>query len=98
MHSSNIPTEENGWSGQNDVRWSNPEVDALIEEIDTTFSHEKRVELVAKILYHYTNEVPVIPLYYRTSNSVEPVNMEGYHLSPHQFSEANHVEYWRLAE
>jgi len=98
MHSTNVPTEENGWSGQNDTRWVNEEVDALIEEIDVTFNHEKRVELVSKILYHYTNEVPVIPLYYRTSNSVIPANMEGYNLSPHQFSEANHVEFWRLAE
>ena len=98
MHSSNIPTEENGWSGQNDTRWLNEEVDKLIEEIDVTFSHEKRVELVAKILYHYTNEVPVIPLYYRSSNSVRSANMEGYRLAPHQFSEANHVESWHLTE
>lgn len=98
MHSSNIPTEANGWSGQNDTRWSNAEVDQLIEEIDVTFDHEKRKELVAKILYHYTNEVPVIPLYYRTSNSVRPTNMEGYQLAPHQFSEANHVEFWHLTE
>lgn len=98
MHSSNIPTEENGWAGQNDPRWVNEEVDQLIEEIDVTFDHEKRKELVARILYHYTNEVPVIPLYYRTSNSVRPANMEGYHLAPHQFSEANHVEFWHLTE
>ncbi len=98
MHSSNIPTEENSWAGQNDTRWVNKEVDELIEEIDITFNHEKRVELVSKILYHYTNEVPVIPLYYRTSNSVQPANMAGYHLAPHQFSATNHVEFWHLTE
>lgn len=98
FHSTNIPTEENGWAGQNDTRWVNKEVDELIEEIDVTFNHEKRVELISKILYHYTNEVPVIPLYYRTSNSVQPVNMAGYHLAPHQFSAANHVEFWHVTE
>jgi peptide/nickel transport system substrate-binding protein len=98
MHSSNIPTEDNGWSGQNSMRWVNADVDALIEEIDVTFDHDARVELVAQILYHYTNDVPVIPLYYRTSNAVIPANLQGYHLSPHQYSAANHIEYWHLAD
>jgi peptide/nickel transport system substrate-binding protein len=98
FHSSNIPTDENGCSGQNDPAWVNKDVDALIDEIDVTFDHEKRVELIAKVLYHYTNEVPVIPLYYRATTSVVPNNFAGYEMSPHQFSEANEVEFWHLTE
>ena len=98
LHSESIATEENNYTGQNYTGWRNPEVDGLIEEIDVTFDAAKRKELVGKILYHYTNEVPVIPLYYRAQSTVLPKNMVGLQLVGHQFGEGNHVEYWHLKE
>ncbi|MBN2355087.1 peptide ABC transporter substrate-binding protein, partial [candidate division KSB1 bacterium] len=98
LSSESIPTEANQYSGQNDTRWNNPNVDKAIKEIDVTFDAAKRKELRAEILKYYTDEVPVIPLYYRASISVPPANMAGYKTSPHQFSEANHIEFWHLTE
>lgn len=94
FHSTSIPTAKNGYSGQNVPRWVNKEVDKIIEALEVEFNAEKRKELAAKMLYHYTNEVPVIPLYYRSQISVTPKGMKGYYLTGHQFASGNHVEDW----
>ncbi len=94
FHSENIPTEENSHSGQNSGGWINKDVDRLIEELEAEFDPDKRLPLIHKILWYYTDEVPVIPLYYRSNTSVTPKSMRGYRLSGHQYSAANHVEEW----
>ncbi len=96
LHSERIPTEKNGYSGQNSCGWKNAEVDQLVETLETEFDAAKRLEKIHKILYHYTNEVPVLPLYYRSDVSVTPKNLKGYRLTGHQFASPNHVEDWVL--
>ncbi|MCU0976653.1 MAG: peptide ABC transporter substrate-binding protein [Steroidobacteraceae bacterium] len=96
LHSADIPTEENGWSGQNQPGWANARVDRLIEELEAEFDPDRRLELIHEIMWHYTSEVPVIPLYYRSNVSVTPANMTGYRLSATQVSETDHVERWNL--
>ncbi len=96
LHSVNIPTEKNGWSGQNFPDWKNAEADKIMDEIDITFSDAKRKELAHKILKLYSEDVPVIPLFYRTDVSVTPVNQAGYELTGHQFTSSNFVENWNL--
>ncbi len=96
FHSKNIPSEKNGWSGQNQMGWVNPKVDKLTEALDIEMKHEKRVELVQEMLKYYTDEVPVLPLYYRADNAVIPTNLKGFRLTGHQFPETNNVEDWNL--
>jgi peptide/nickel transport system substrate-binding protein len=96
VHSAAIPTEENGWSGQNTPGWSNPRVDSLVDELEAEFDPERRLTLAHEIMWHYTDEVPVIPLYYRSNTSVTPANLTGYHLSATQVSATDHVEHWNL--
>ncbi|MEX2327611.1 MAG: peptide ABC transporter substrate-binding protein, partial [Pseudomonadales bacterium] len=86
-----IPSEENGWSGQNYMGWSNPTVETLLDQLDREFDAQKRLKVVHEMLYHYTNEVPRIPLFYRSETSVTPANMVGYQITSHQISAANHV-------
>jgi peptide/nickel transport system substrate-binding protein len=47
-------------------------------------------------MWHYTSDVPVIPLYYRSNTSVTPANMTGYRLTATQVSATDHVERWSL--
>jgi len=94
--SKNIPTAKNGWSGQNYMGWSNPQVDKILEQLDSELKHEKRVELVHQILKFYTDEVPVLPLYYRSDIAVIPKQLKNYRLTGHQFPETNDVEKWNL--
>jgi len=96
VSSGSIPNESNGWSGQNYPGWSNTEVDKLVDQLDLEFDEQKRLQLIHKILYHYTNEVPVIPLYYRSDVSVIPTNLKGHHMTGHQFGATNEVENWYL--
>ena len=96
LHSADIPAEENGWSGQNSPGWANPRVDRLIEELEAEFDPDRRLDLIHEIMWHYTNDVPVIPLYYRSNTSVTPANMTGYQLTPTQVSATDHVERWNL--
>ena len=96
LHTLQIPSEKNGWSGQNNPSYSNPEVDALLDQLELEFDSAKRKQIVAKILHHYTDEVPVIPLYYRSEVAVIPKNIKGLHLTGTQFSESNSVENWDM--
>jgi peptide/nickel transport system substrate-binding protein len=96
FHTKNIPSDKNGWSGQNYPGWSNKKVDKLLDEIESELDAKKRKNIAKKFLYHYTNDVPVIPLYYRSDISVTPKNMTGYSLTGHQFVSTNHVERWSL--
>jgi peptide/nickel transport system substrate-binding protein len=90
----NIPTEKNGWSGQNYPGWSNKAVDLACEAIDTEFSAAKRRTHAIQILKAYTEEVPVIPLFYRSDISVIPPSLKNYRPTGHQFAETNEIELW----
>ena len=96
LHSGMIPSEANGWSGQNQPGWVKPEVDALIEELEVEFDADRRLELARQIMAHYTGDVPVIPLYYRSEVSVTPASLTGYSLTGHQVHATDHVERWNL--
>ncbi len=91
-----IPASGNGWSGQNYHGWNNPSVDKDLDALDLEFNANKRLELVHNILKSYTDEVPVLPLYYRSDISVTPKTMKNYRMSGHQFYETNDIEKWTL--
>ncbi len=94
--STNIPSAKNGYSGQNQMGWINKKVDKLVLDLDLEFSHAKRVAIVHEILKYYTEEVPVLPLYYRSDVAVIPNQLKGFRLTGHQFPETNEVEKWNL--
>jgi peptide/nickel transport system substrate-binding protein len=96
FHSSKIPSAKNGYSGQNQMGWVNPKVDKLTEALDVEMNNEKRIEIVHEILKYYTDEVPVLPLYYRSDVAVIPTQLKGYRLTGHQFPETNDVEKWTV--
>lgn len=96
VHSSNIPSDKNSFSGQNQPGWINAQVDKDVEQIDIEFNPAKRKALITNILKAYTEEVPVIPLYYRSEIAVIPSNLENFKIAGHQVYETNDVEKWNL--
>ena len=94
LETKNIPSNKNGWSGENYMGWSNPQVDKLLENLDTEMNNQKRIDIVHEVLKYYTDEVPVLPLYYRSDVAVIPTQLKGYKLTGSQFSETNVVETW----
>ncbi|MFP5519010.1 MAG: peptide ABC transporter substrate-binding protein [Bdellovibrionia bacterium] len=92
--SESIPTEKNGWSGQNYPGWINKEVDKTLDALDLEFNPSKRIELAHTLLKHYTADIPVIPLYYRSDISVTPKSLKNYRMTGHQYHETNSIENW----
>lgn len=96
LHTESIPVAKNGWSGQNFMDWSNKNVDTALDALDVEFNAKKRADLVHTILKYYTDEVPVIPLFYRSDISVIPKNLTHYKMTGTQYYETNDVESWTL--
>lgn len=96
VHSSMIPSEKNSWAGQDYTGYNNPEMDKLVDQLENEFSLAKRKQLAKKILQLYANDIFVIPLYYRPTNTVVPQEMKNFVLSGHQFYETLNVENWSL--
>ena len=60
--SSNIPTADNGFSGINFYRVSIPELDPLLNEVDTELDVDKRIELSKEADAVIAENVPSLPL------------------------------------
>jgi peptide/nickel transport system substrate-binding protein len=62
---SEIPTEAR--ASRNRSRYSNKEVDALLDEAVNTFDREKAKQLYARVQETVSREVPVLPLWYQAN-------------------------------
>jgi peptide/nickel transport system substrate-binding protein len=62
---SEIPTPER--PSRNRSRYSNPELNALLDEAVNTFDRQKGVELYRKIQSIVSRDVPVLPLWYQSN-------------------------------
>lgn len=94
LSSTMIPSKENGWSGHNRAGWKNKDVDTWLAKASSEFDKNKRVALMHKVLKIYTEDLPSIPAYYRSNNSIIPKGLKGYEMSGHLFSEFLQVEKW----
>ncbi|HPJ13250.1 MAG TPA: peptide ABC transporter substrate-binding protein, partial [Caldisericia bacterium] len=69
IHSSQIPTERNGWSGQNYTGFQNDYVDSLSTEVITTLDKTQWIENLSVIQEILMKELPSLPLHNRTDIS-----------------------------
>lgn len=69
-HSRYIPSEENGWVGQNYPGWSHPRSDELLDLVEKELDAAKRAEYLREQQRIWVEEVPSIPLYFRADVSV----------------------------
>jgi len=95
LHSEMIPTEANGWAGQNYPGYANPEMDKLIDAVETELDVEKRRALWAEIQRIYATDLPALPLYYRAQPFVLPLWLKGVEPTGHQYPTSLWVEDWR---
>lgn len=59
----NIPSEENGFSGQNNLAWDSETVTELVRLSDRQLVHEERLETIRRIGAEVRADVAWIPLY-----------------------------------
>ncbi len=96
LHSSNIATSANAYTGANFGAWKNPKADRILEQINVEFNAKKRVQLANQLQKLYMEDVVAIPLYFRTEGSLIPSNMTGYVPTGNFYSETNSAETWTL--
>ncbi len=96
LKSNQIPTEENGWSGQNYTGFQNPAMDELIDAIERELDFEKRKQLWADLQALYVEELPVLPLYWRANAFPLPKWLKGVRPTGHQLTTTLWVEDWRV--
>lgn len=96
LHSKEIPTEDNNWSGQNYTGFKNAEMDTLLEEIEIELDRDKRRELWRRLQYIYATELPALPLYFRANSYILPKWFSGLEPTGHQFPPTLWVENWAV--
>ena len=94
--SSNIASEANGFAGQNVPGWRNPDTDAAIQQLMVEMDPNKRRNLRIRIVKNYTEDVPAIPLYFRSDIAVIPKNLKNFEITGHQFYDSYQAEHWDL--
>lgn len=97
LHSEQIPSEENGWGGQNYTGYRNPEMDSLIDRIEVELDRDRRKVLWAELQAIYARDLPALPLYFRTQSFVLPKWLSGVRPTGHQFPSTMWVEEWTVS-
>ena len=95
QHSSMIPSDDNGWSGQNYPGYVNAEADRLIDAIEVELDRDKRAGMWAELQRLYMQELPALPLYFRSEAHVMPKWLRGVVPTGHQYPVTLWAEDWR---
>jgi len=95
LHSKEVPTKENGWSGQNYPGYANPAMDKALDAAERELDRDKRRTLFAEIQRLYADDLPVLPLYFRVDPFVIPRQLKGIRPTGQLDSSTLWVEQWR---
>ncbi len=94
LHSDHITRAENNWSGQNYTSYANPEVDRLLDAIETELDRDKRRLLWAELQRIYAEDLPVLPLFFRADPFIMPKWLTGVVPTGHQEPSTYWIENW----
>lgn len=98
LKSDQIPTEANGWSGQNFPGYHNPRMDALIDLIERELEADARLPYWRELQELYATELPALPLFYRAESYVFPHWLTGVRPTGHLVTTTMWIEEWRSTE
>jgi peptide/nickel transport system substrate-binding protein len=98
LHSDEIPTPENGFSGQNYAGFRSPETDALLEAIEVELDAERRRSLWRRLQHLYAEQLPAIPLFFGANAYILPQWLKGVVPTGHQHPTTLWVEEWSRQE
>lgn len=94
VNSKQIPTQSNGWSGQNYPGFRNEKVDALSQECLKMLDKKKIYQNMAQIQKILTKELPSIPLFYRVNVTTARKDLRGYYPSGAGVSDTWNGAWW----
>lgn len=94
LHSSEIPTAENSYAGQNYSTVNIPELDAAIEGVEGGRTLKERLPHWETIQQIYSDELPVLPLFWRPNSYVYPLWLRGARPTGHLDPSTQWIEEW----
>jgi peptide/nickel transport system substrate-binding protein len=77
LHSSEIPSEANGFAGQNASGFKSEQMDHLLDAIEIALDRDKRNALWAEAQRLYATELPSLPLFFRSDVFILPKWLDG---------------------
>jgi peptide/nickel transport system substrate-binding protein len=95
LHSKEIPSAENGWSGQNYPGYANTEMDKALDAAERELDVVKRRALFAEIQRLAADDLPSLPLFFRVDPFVIPKPLKGVTPTGTLNSSTLWVEQWR---
>jgi peptide/nickel transport system substrate-binding protein len=98
LHSKEIPTAQNGWSGQNYPGYANTEMDKTLDAAERELDFDKRRGYFADIQRLYADDLPALPMYFRVESFVIPKPLKGIEPTGHLNSSTLWIEQWRWEE
>ena len=98
LHSNEVPTEANGWSGENYPGFRNAEMDALLDRVETECEPARNRALWRQLQRLYAAELPALPLYFRAEAHIMPEWLAGVRPTGHQYPSTLWIEQWRARE
>ncbi|MEW5851499.1 MAG: peptide ABC transporter substrate-binding protein [Myxococcota bacterium] len=73
-----VPSEKNGWQGQNYGGWCNEEATKLLKEASRELDVEKRKGILHRVQELWSADLPAIPLYFRSDVSITRKNFRNW--------------------
>jgi peptide/nickel transport system substrate-binding protein len=98
LHSEEIPTAKNAWSGQNYPAYANPLMDKALDAAERELDDGKRRGLFADIQRIHAEDLPVLPMFFRVDPFVIPKPLKNVRPTGHLNSSTLWIEQWRWEE
>jgi len=95
LHSSAIPSEANGWDGQNYPGYASAEMDEILDRLNAECDPVRKQVLWNRMQTLYAQDLPVLPLYFRTDTHILPRWLRGVQPTGHAQPSSLWVEDWR---
>src|SRR5215510_9849692 len=95
LHSKEIPSAENAWSGQNYPGYRNADMDKALDDAERELDADKRRGLFADIQRIHADDLPVLPLFFRVDPFVIPKPLKGVVPTGTLNSSTLWIEQWR---
>ncbi len=96
-HSSQIPSESNGLTGQNYGSYINPEIDELLEDGRAMMNNEDRIPLYHKVQSIVYDEIPMLYVYFYVEINVAPKNLLNWRPAPFTNAKTWNINEWKFA-
>lgn len=96
MHSSMIPTADNGYAGQNYVAYNNAEVDRTIDDLSVVCGERENRTLWNSLQDFYARDLPALPLFFRAEGFFIPTWLHGVTPTGHMHPSTLWIENWSV--